>query len=114
MWPRICEALVSLWMLIAPEVFPGDIETEVLTRVAAIAMLTLSLLSLLERLRRAYLGTLVVSLVIAAYPLTQPHPASPLAQNLMIAGLVIAMFAILPPDAMKPPRSWREFESRTR
>lgn len=31
-------------------------------------------------------------------------------QNLLITALVIAMFAIIPPDAMRPPRGWRELD----
>lgn len=31
-------------------------------------------------------------------------------QNLLVTALVIAMFAIIQPDAMRPPRGWGEVE----
>lgn len=110
MWPRICEVLLSLWLLFSPAVLRGSPSEAWIARVAAVLMLTFSLISLVERFRRAYLCTLLISLLIAAYPLTQPYPASPLLQNLMLTGLVIAMFAIVPPEAMQPPRPWRDLE----
>lgn len=112
MWPRICEALLAIWLLLSPAVLEGSSRAASIARVAAILMLAFSLLSLVERLRRAYLGTLLVSLLIAAYPFLHPPPASPMLQNLLIVGLVVAMFAIIPPEATLPPREWRELDHR--
>lgn len=110
MWPRICEALLALWLLVSPSVFPGESGVDGLARIAAVVMLLASLISLIERLRRAYLVTLAVSLLLSLWPFTQPPPASPMMQNVMIVGLVIAMFAVLPPDATRPPRRWRTLD----
>ena len=112
MWPRICEALLALWLLISPAFMEGSSRAATVARIAAILMLAFSLLSLIDRLRRAYLGTLLVSLLIAGYPFLFPPPASPMLQNLLIVGLVVAMFAIVPPEATLPPREWRELDHR--
>jgi hypothetical protein len=37
------------------------------------------------------------------------HPAAPALQNELLTGLLLAMFAIIPNDAARPPCSWREF-----
>lgn len=110
MWPRICEALIALWLLASPWVMRGTKTDNLVAWVAAVLMLVFSLAALAERFRRAYFGTLIVSLAIAAYPFLYQPPASPMKQNILIVGLVVAMFAIMPPDAMRPPREWRELE----
>lgn len=110
MWPRICEAILSVWLFVSPALLDGPPHVDLVARGAAVVMAVLSLMALAERFRRAYLGTFAVSLLIALYPFLSPPPASPMLQNLMITGLVIAMFAIMPPDAMRPPRAWRELD----
>lgn len=112
MWPRICEAVLALWLLFSPAVFPGASGVDGIARVAACVMLAASLLSLVERFRRAYLLTLAVSLLIALYPFLHPPPVSAMMQNLMIVGLVVAMFAVIPPEATRPPRGWRKLDHR--
>lgn len=110
MWPRICEIVLSIWLFVSPAFIDGPAHVDLIARGAAVLMAVLSAMSLAERFRRAYLGTLAVSLLIAGYPFLTPPPASPMLQNIMITGLVIAMFAIMPPDAMRPPRAWRELD----
>ncbi|HEU4520737.1 MAG TPA: hypothetical protein VFT12_01970 [Thermoanaerobaculia bacterium] len=112
MWPRLCEALLAIWLLVSPAVLAGSSRAGVVARVAAVLMLAFSLLSLFRRLRRAYLGTLLIAVLISAYPFLHPAPASPMLQNLLIVGLVVAMFAIIPPEATLPPREWRELDHR--
>lgn len=112
MWPRVCEVIISLWLLLSAAVVPGPSDVDVIARIAAVLMLSCSLLSFARRLRRAYLGTLVVALAISAYPFLHDPPASLMMQNLLIVGLVVAMFAIIPSDAMRPPRGWRELDHR--
>ena len=79
-------------------------------RGAAFVMVAFSAFSFVKRFRRAYLGTLAVALATACYPFLHRPPPSPLMQNLLITALVIAMFAIIPPDALRPPRGWREMD----
>ncbi|MGH9458010.1 MAG: hypothetical protein ACRD2J_10265 [Thermoanaerobaculia bacterium] len=110
MWPRLCEIAVALWLFVGPAFFPGPERVELITRVVAAAVLIFSAGSLLERFRRAYLGTFAVSLGIIAWVLMQPSPVAPAFENLMVSGLLLAMFAILPPEDNQPPRAWRRFE----
>ena len=110
MWPRVCEAILAVWLLFSPSVFVDEPSVTRIARGAAVLMFAFSALSFVKRFRRAYLGTLAVALVTACYPFLYPPPPSPLMQNLLITALVIAMFAIIPPDAMRPPRGWEEME----
>jgi hypothetical protein len=69
-----------------------------------------SCLAFWEPARHARFGTLAVSfwLLASAY-LAAGHPAAPALQNELLTGLLLAMFAIIPNDAARPPCSWREF-----
>ena len=110
MWPRVCEVILALWLLFSPAVLIDEPSVTRVARGAAVVMFAFSSLSFVKRFRRAYLGTLAVALATACYPFLHPPPPSPLMQNLLITALVIAMFAIIPTDAMRPPRGWREME----
>lgn len=110
MWPRVCEAILATWLLFSPSVLIDEPSVTGVARGAAVVMLVFSVLSLVRRFRRAHLLTLAVSLATAVYPFLHPPPPSPLMQNLLITALVIAMFAIIPPDATRPPRGWGEVE----
>lgn len=113
MWPRVCEVILALWLLFSPAVLIGEQSVTLVARGAGLVMAVFSAASLLERFRRAYLLTLAVALAAAAFPFFHPPPPSPLMQNVLITALVIAMFAVIPTEAMRPPRGWRELE-RTR
>lgn len=108
MWPRICEALLAAWLFFSPGILRIDEPTTAwIARVTAVVMFVASLVALSDRFRRAYLVTLAVALGIVGVPFLSPPPASPMLQNLIITGLLIAMFAVMPPEAFKPPRGWR-------
>ena len=110
MWPRVCEAILAMWLLFSPAVLGDEPSVTRIARSAAVLMFAFSVLSFAKRFRRAYLGTLAVALATACYSFLHPPPPSPLMQNLLITALVIAMFAIIPPDAMRPPRGWGELD----
>jgi hypothetical protein len=110
MWPRISELLLALWLLVAPGVLEGPAWGAVAGRMLAVVVLIASAASFAPRFRRAHLVTLLASLGMTAVPFFHAHPAPPLLQGVMITGLVIAMFAVIPVGAMKPPPGWLEFE----
>ena len=112
MWPRYCEIVLAAWLIVSPAVLKGPARVEAIAIASGMAMLVFSALALTERLRRMYLATLLVALAVAGYPFLEAPPVSPLTQNLMITGLIIAMFAIMPPEAMRPPRQWRQIDHR--
>lgn len=112
MWPRVCEAILALWLLFSPAMLRHEPAGAAVVRGAAVVILSFSLLSFVHRFRRAHLFTLVTALTAACLPFLHRAPASPLMQNLLITALVTAMFAVIPSDATRPPQAWREMDSR--
>ena len=115
-WPRYCEMLLSLWLLVAPWIFDyGD--SNVLRAVniaAATVILLLDIVSISFYKRYAYLAVLAVAagLLIHAFFVMPPQAAG--TQNNIIVALLLLMFAILPTEATLPPPSWREFDEKQR
>jgi hypothetical protein len=72
---------------------------------AAVVVL-LALLSFHASLRRAHLGTCAVALWLIGFRYAA-EAARPAAQNQIVVGLLLFMFAIVPSEASRPPRSWR-------
>lgn len=118
MWARWSEVLLADWLLAAPFVFgqadPGDparilddpARARELAAAAAVALLALA--SLWRPLRHAHVLTLPIAVWIAAAGwLAAPHPRPPAAQNLILTGLLLLMFAAVPSDAFRPPVPWR-------
>ena len=110
MWPRICELLLAVWLILSPAFLDGTSQTTVVARVTAIVMILASSLAMTDRFRRAYLVTLLLAVLLTGYPFLYPPPATPMLQNFVVTGLVIAMFAVIPSEATRPPRGWRKRE----
>jgi hypothetical protein len=111
LWPRIIEAILGCWLVLAPFVldYAATSPTAVRIDMAAGALLiATSLGSMAERFRYARFGTaaLACGLIAVAY-LTAGQPAGAPQQNEMITGLLVLMFSIIPNEANQPPRSWR-------
>lgn len=110
MWPRVCEVILAAWLMFSPAVLIDEPSVTRVARGAGFVMAVFSAASLVPRFRRAYLLTLAIAVTTAVYSFVEPPPPSPLMQNLLITALVIAMFAVIPTDAMRPPRGWRELD----
>jgi hypothetical protein len=113
MWPRAVEAMLGLWLVLSPFLF-GHLEAHPeLARsdfAAGGAVFVLACLSAFRRLRRAHLGNLLVGAWLSGYGyLAFPHPAPPGAQNELLVGLTLLLFAIAPSRANEPPVAWRRF-----
>lgn len=106
MWPRTLELLIGVWLLVAPLLLPGLRLGTTGSLVFGGTVVALSLASFTRRLSLAHLATLLVALVMIGFPYLRPHPASAELQNIMICGLLLAMFAIIPSKSTTPPRSW--------
>ena len=107
MWPRVVEVMLGAWLVITPFVFRG---TEGIDRYAANAVISGTIIivaSLMAFWRRAgwmcYV-TLAASLWVAAHGyVAAVRPGPPAAQNEIMVGLLLLLFAILPNDVNRPP-----------
>jgi hypothetical protein len=112
MWARVVEAMLGCWLAISPFVFRlGADDTVVWTIdfVAAAAVITCALLSYWPPTRHAHLVTAVISLVLVGFGrFAAPSPGPPELQNLIVVGLLLLMFSIVPNNASQSPRAWRE------
>ena len=108
MWPRIVEATLGVWLIVASVLFgtPEASEATTLPLVAGIAVLLVSALS--TRMRNAHLLVLLVAVGLVAWGwLRFPRPGPAAAQNAILVGLTLGLFGIIPNEAHEPPPAWR-------
>ena len=119
MWPRAVEMMLGAGLALTPFIFLHDSGTaEVWANALFCALLILlaSGLSFWKRTRRAHLLNIAVALWLVGYGYVMAGaPPQPVFQASMITGLVLGLFAFIPPDANQPPLSWRKhYEDRAR
>jgi hypothetical protein len=107
MWARVVEIMLGCWLLVTPFVFRDTPGIEAYARIAVIVGAlagAMSLLSFWNPMRFARFGTLILafSLMIHGY-VSAARPGPPTAQNEIVVGLVLLLFAILPNDVNRPP-----------
>jgi hypothetical protein len=111
MWPRVGEVALGCWLLLTPFVFRGTaaIENHALNAATTgFIVILASLLSFWDRTRFAHIVTLFGSLWLAAHGyFWADRPGPPGAQNELIVGLLLLLFAILPNEINDVPRPWR-------
>jgi hypothetical protein len=117
MWPRVAELMIACWLLVTPLVFRGTaaIADYALSSAAAGTIVALiALLDLSWHLRFARFVTLAVGigLIVHGY-VSAARPGPPAAQNELVAGLMLMMFAVLPNHVNQPPRPWRRHPPRS-
>lgn len=114
MWPRVVEGMLGCWMLVTPLVFRGTTSVEEYTTSALVSgavVIVMALLSFWEPTRLARFVTLGVSLWLALHGyFAAERPGPPAAQNEIMIGLTLLLFAIIPNEATRPPRAWRHEE----
>jgi len=112
-WPRYCEIVLALWLLVAPWILNyGDSAVfRIVNVTAAISVLLVDILSVTLRKRYAYLTVLGIAFGLLAHAYFAAPPQAAGTQNNIIVALMLLMFAILPTEATLPPLSWREFRS---
>jgi SPW repeat len=112
MWPRAVETMLGLWLLVSPFIFrhpEGATALWVNDLACAVLIMTLALLSCWEKTRHAHLGLIAVSAWLVGFGyFVGGYPAAPGYQNDIFVGLILVLFAIMPNEVTKPPRSWRE------
>lgn len=119
MWPRAVELMLGLWLAVTPFVFLRDSGTAEVWAPAfggALLICLFSSLSFMNRARRAHLLNMPLALALCAYGyLMAGTPPAPIFQAFLVTGLVLLLFAFIPPEANQPPLSWRKhYEARAR
>jgi hypothetical protein len=115
MWPRVIEGMLGCWLLVTPFVFRGTTAVEDYTTSAIVSggvVIVMAVLSFWEPTRLARFVTLGVSLWLALHGyFAAERPGPPAAQNEIMIGLTLLLFAIIPNEASQPPRAGRHQEA---
>jgi hypothetical protein len=115
MWPRVVEVMLGVWLALSPFIF-GHLPEEAwrwgTDFGASTAVILLALLSFWTPLRHIHLANFLVGLWLVFFGwYWEGYPAPPALQNDIVTGLLLLMFAIIPNEASRPPKAWREFYS---
>jgi hypothetical protein len=111
MWPRAIEVTLGCWLLATPFVFRGtegigDFTTTAFASGAIV--ISASALSVWRPMRRAHFVTLLVALALAVHGyFSAARPGPPAAQNEIVIGLTLLLFAVLPGEPNELPVPWR-------
>lgn len=109
MWVRTVEVCLAIWLALSPVILvdhPGGRWTAI-DLLTATAIATLALLSFWHRTRYAHLGILVPAAAMMLHGrFLAGDPMQALAQNHLVLGLLLAMFAIIPTRVVLPPLPW--------
>lgn len=115
MWARIIEVMLGCWLAMSPFIFHHGAEDGALwfnDLISALIVIVLALVSFWPPLRFAHVGNLAIALWLIAFGFwASPYPTPPALQNDIIVGLLLLMFAIVPNEATRPPRPWRDFQA---
>ena len=114
MWARVVEIMLACWLAISPAILHGASATAKLWTVdlaTAALVATFALLSYWPPTRHAHLVTIAAALALIAAGMA-PYPPAPPDQNHILVGLLLLLFAIVPNEASRPPRAWREVDER--
>lgn len=116
MWPRYCEMLLGLWLIVAFWVldYASSDVFLVVNIVAAIGILVLDALSIALYIRYAYLAVLGIALALLIHAFVAMPPEAAGTQSNIIVALLLLMFGILPSEATLPPPSWRDLHDKRR
>lgn len=111
MWPRVAEMVLGAWLAASPALLAPVVGTPWIEVGAGAAVVLLGAVALRPPrpwLRHAHAATLAVALLLlAAGWLITPRPGPAAAQNRILVGLLLALFALAPTHAERPPPTWR-------
>jgi hypothetical protein len=110
MWPRCCEALLALWLIVSGWVLrdPDPGQYRLVSAGAGILILILDLLAMTLYKRYAYLLVLPIAGALIAFSFLVAPAEAPGTQNLVSVALLLLIFGVLPTEALQPPLSWRK------
>jgi hypothetical protein len=113
MWARVIEVMLGCWLAVSPFIFRHDTDDRLLwlnDLFSATAVTLLALVSFWSRLRFAHVANIAIALWLIAFGFwVSSYPTPPALQNDIVVGLLLLMFAIVPNEASRPPRPWRDF-----
>lgn len=112
MWPRVVEIMLGAWLLITPFVFRHSADIDAYAANAMVSgsiVIAASLLCFWRRADRAYFVTLMMAFWLMGHGyFSAARPGPPPAQNEIMVGLLLLLFAILPTETNQPPGPWRK------
>ena len=113
-WPRYSELICAVWLIVSGWVltYPDPFVYRVVSITAAAAVIIFDLMSITLFMRYAYLMILAVAAALLGFSYFVAPPETQGTQNLICVALFLLMFAILPTEALQPPKSWRDFHER--
>lgn len=105
--------MLGFWLIASRFVFRHDAAAEgsFLTNdlLCGFAVMILGFMSFWQKTFVAHFLILAVALWLIAYGYAAGYPSPPAAQNQIVTGLLLAMFAIIPNDIDEPPDAWKKF-----
>ena len=110
-WPRYAELLCAFWLVLSGWVltYPEPFVYGVVSITAALAVIIFDIMSITLFMRYAYLMILAVAMGLLGFAYFIAPAEAQGTQNLICVALFLLMFAILPTEALLPPKSWRDF-----
>lgn len=111
MWARIVECMLGIWLVLSPFIFRHDAASARMWAndlgVGA-SLIVLALASYWRPTNWAHWLLIPMGIWLIAFGrLSGQPPLLPGLQNDVLVGLLLAMFAVVPNDASRPPAGWR-------
>jgi hypothetical protein len=110
MWARVVEFMLGCWLAISPFIFQhpaSSLTPWIIDWVTAGLVILFALLSYWPPLKHIHLMTALVALgLVALGRLSSWEHPPPGAQNQIVVGLLLLMFALVPNHASQPPEAW--------
>ena len=101
--------MLAFWLMASPFIFKSGSAGLANDLFLGLLIAIFCFLSFWNRTGWAHFLTLAAALWLMVFGYAAGHPAPPEAQNRIIVGLLLAMFAIIPNHIDEIPRSWQRF-----
>lgn len=112
MWARVVEIALGFWLMMSRFVFRHEApESSFLTNdlICGFIVITLGFMSFWHKTGWAHFLTAAVAVWLIVYGYLLGYPSPPNAQNQIVTGLLLLVFAIIPNDIDEMPDSWQNF-----
>jgi hypothetical protein len=110
-WTRFSELFLALWLIASAWLLTQPVPSPypAIALVTGLAVVAIDVLSIARPRRCLYLLILPIAAIQIGLGLFYLPVRSPAAQNLITVALLLAILAILPTEATRPPAAWQEF-----
>jgi hypothetical protein len=119
MWPRVVEVMFGVWLLLSPFIFSYSTESRlefawISDFLSGLLIIAFGLASYSARFWWAHF----LSCLVAAYMISVGYFALdgiyvPAAQNHILIGMLVLMFAVLPNHTNDKPEKWQKFNGKS-